>query len=43
MEASMIVGLMSAKSKELFYERHGFPTLPTERLGAGLTIFWKTA
>ncbi|RPI91069.1 MAG: N-acetyltransferase [Chloroflexi bacterium] len=36
-----IVGLMSAKEKEAFYERYGFTVRPTERLGAGMTLFWQ--
>lgn len=36
------VGLMSAKGKEPFYEKYGFIARPTELLGAGMTIFWKT-
>lgn len=35
------VGLMSAKGKEAFYEKYGFKARPTEKLGAGMTIFWK--
>jgi GNAT superfamily N-acetyltransferase len=36
-----IVGLMSAKGKEPFYEKYGFTNRPTETLGSGMTIFWK--
>ena len=36
-----IVGLMSAAGKEAFYEKYGFTTRPTDKLGAGMTIFWK--
>jgi ribosomal protein S18 acetylase RimI-like enzyme len=36
-----IVGLMSAKGKEAFYEKYGFMARPTEHFGAGMTIFWK--
>jgi GNAT superfamily N-acetyltransferase len=36
-----IVGLMSAKGKEPFYEKYGFTVRPTERFGAGMTLFWK--
>jgi len=35
-----IIGLMSAKGKEPFYERYGFISRPSERLGSGMTIFW---
>jgi ribosomal protein S18 acetylase RimI-like enzyme len=35
-----IVGLMSAKGKEAFYERYGFTNRPTDLLGSGMTIFW---
>jgi ribosomal protein S18 acetylase RimI-like enzyme len=38
-----IIGLMSAAGKEAFYEKYGFTTRPTEKLGAGMTIFWKQA
>jgi ribosomal protein S18 acetylase RimI-like enzyme len=38
---NMIVGLMSAKGKEAFYEKYGFTVRPTEKLGAGMTMFWK--
>ncbi len=37
-----IIGLMSARGKERFYERYGFVARPTERLGSGMTMFWKT-
>jgi ribosomal protein S18 acetylase RimI-like enzyme len=36
-----IVGLMSAKDKEPFYEKYGFVSRPTDRLGCGMTQFWK--
>jgi len=36
-----VVGLMAACGKEPFYEKYGFTCRPTERLGAGMTIFWK--
>ena len=36
-----IVGLMAAAGKEAFYERYGFTRRPTERLGAGMTLFWR--
>ena len=36
-----IIGLMSARGKEAFYEKYGFFRRPTERFGAGMTRFWK--
>lgn len=36
-----VVGLMAAAGKEGFYARYGFVARPNERLGAGMTIFWK--
>jgi ribosomal protein S18 acetylase RimI-like enzyme len=36
-----IIGLMSAVGKEAFYEKYGFMVRPTEKYGAGMTIFWK--
>jgi GNAT superfamily N-acetyltransferase len=36
-----IVGLMSAKGKEEFYERFGFWTRPNEHFGHGMMQFWK--
>jgi ribosomal protein S18 acetylase RimI-like enzyme len=38
---STVVGLMSAAGKEKFYTRFGFTQRPTDRLGCGMTIFWK--
>jgi ribosomal protein S18 acetylase RimI-like enzyme len=38
---STIIGLMSAVGKEAFYEKYGFMVRPTDKLGAGMTIFWK--
>ena len=35
-----IVGLMSAVGKEAFYEKYGFLVRPTEKYGAGMTMFW---
>jgi GNAT superfamily N-acetyltransferase len=35
-----VVGLMSAAGKEAFYEKYGFTTRPTDKLGSGMTIFW---
>ena len=36
-----IIGLMSAVGKEAFYEKYGFMIRPTEKYGAGMTMFWK--
>lgn len=36
-----IIGLMSAVGKEAFYQKYGFTTRPTDRLGAGMTMFWQ--
>jgi ribosomal protein S18 acetylase RimI-like enzyme len=36
-----IIGLMSAKGKEPFYEKYGFTNRPTDKLGSGMTMFWK--
>ena len=36
-----IIGLMSAVGKEAFYEKYGFMVRPTEKYGAGMTMFWK--
>ena len=36
-----IIGLMAACGKESFYEKYGFTRRPTERLGAGMTMFWE--
>jgi ribosomal protein S18 acetylase RimI-like enzyme len=35
-----IIGLMSAKGKEKFYENYGFINRPTENFGSGMTMFW---
>jgi len=35
------VGLMSAVGKEAFYHRYGFTSRPTEKLGCGMTRFWR--
>jgi len=32
---------MAAAGKEPFYEKYGFTRRPTERLGAGMTQFWR--
>lgn len=37
-----VVGLLSAKGKEEFYERFGFWKRPNENFGAGMMQFWKT-
>ena len=37
-----VIGLMAAKGKEPFYQRYGFTIRPDEKLGSGMTIFWKT-
>jgi ribosomal protein S18 acetylase RimI-like enzyme len=36
-----IIGLMAALGKEAFYTRYGFTVRPTEKLGSGMTLFWK--
>jgi hypothetical protein len=36
-----IVGLMSAKGKETFYEKYDFIKRPNNKFGCGMTIFWK--
>lgn len=36
-----VIGLMAAAGKEPFYEKYGFTRRPTEKLGAGMTIFFK--
>lgn len=36
-----IVGLMSAKGKEAFYERFGFWKRPNENFGHGMMQFWE--
>jgi predicted GNAT family N-acyltransferase len=36
-----VVGLMSAKGKEEFYEKFGFWKRPNEYLGHGMMQFWK--
>jgi GNAT superfamily N-acetyltransferase len=36
-----VVGLMSAKGKEQFYERFGFWRRPNEHFGHGMMQFWK--
>ena len=35
-----VVGLMSAKGKEDFYERFGFWKRPTDSFGHGMMQFW---
>lgn len=36
-----MIGLMSARGKEPFYEKYGFTVRPNGRLGAGMQIVWK--
>lgn len=36
-----VVGLMSAKGKEQFYQRFGFWERPNEHFGHGMMQFWK--
>jgi predicted GNAT family N-acyltransferase len=36
-----IIGLMSAKGKEQFYEKFGFWKRPNRRFGHGMMQFWK--
>jgi GNAT superfamily N-acetyltransferase len=36
-----IIGLMSAVGKEQFYEKYGFDVRPTDKFGAGMTMFWR--
>jgi ribosomal protein S18 acetylase RimI-like enzyme len=36
-----VIGLMAAKSKEPFYTRYGFSIRPDDRLGSGMTMWWK--
>lgn len=38
-EFSVMVGLMSAKGKEEFYERFGFITRPNDKQGSGMLMF----
>lgn len=38
-----VVGLMSAKGKEQFYQKFGFWTRPNEYFGHGMMQFWKKA
>ncbi|AHV96695.1 N-acetyltransferase GCN5 [Paenibacillus sabinae T27] len=37
---SAVVGLMSTKGLEHFYERYGFWKRPTEQFGNGMIQFW---
>ena len=37
-----VIGLMAAKGKEAFYTPYGFTVRPNERLGSGMTMWWKT-
>ena len=36
-----VIGLMAAKGKEPFYEAYGFTPRPNDRLGCGMTLFWR--
>ena len=36
-----VVGLMSAKGKEAFYEKYGFWKRPNEHFGYGMMQFWR--
>ena len=36
-----VVGLMSAKGKEAFYEKFGFWKRPNENCGHGMMQFWE--
>lgn len=38
---SSYIGLMSAVGKEGFYHRYGFTSRPNEKLGCGMTRFWR--
>jgi ribosomal protein S18 acetylase RimI-like enzyme len=37
-----VIGLMAVKGKEAFYTRYGFTVRPDDRLGSGMTMWWKT-
>ena len=37
-----VIGLMAAKGKEPFYTSYGFTVRPDDRLGSGMTMWWKT-
>ena len=37
-----IIGLLSAKGKEAFYEKFGFIPRPNETYGKGMFMFWET-
>jgi ribosomal protein S18 acetylase RimI-like enzyme len=37
-----VIGLMAAKDKEPFYTPYGFTIRPDDRLGSGMTMWWKT-
>ena len=37
-----VIGLLSAKGKEAFYEKFGFIHRPNEKYGNGMFMFWKT-
>jgi GNAT superfamily N-acetyltransferase len=34
-----VIGLMSARGKEAFYEKYGFTNRPNDRFGSGMTVF----
>ena len=36
-----VIGLMAVKGKEPFYEHYGFTVRPNDKMGSGMTIFWK--
>lgn len=36
------IGLLAAPSKEAFYQKYGFTSLPTDKRGAGMTILWES-
>lgn len=36
--SNSVIGLMSAKGKEPFYDKYGFTTRPNDRFGCGMTI-----
>jgi ribosomal protein S18 acetylase RimI-like enzyme len=36
-----VIGLMAAKGKEPFYTPYGFTIRPDDRLGSGMTMWWK--
>jgi ribosomal protein S18 acetylase RimI-like enzyme len=36
-----IIALMAATGKENFYEHYGFVRRPNDKMGCGMTIFWR--